>query len=150
YERFRQAVRDGRVSSGPEADQPLTFDQLADRYVERYVNPRGLRTASTIQYRLKPLRAFFGAKLIKDIRTADVEDFIGDLRQPRRVNRRDGRTLSVASVNRGIALLRSVLNWAVSREYLERTPFRRGGEVLIRLFREDNKRTRRLAPDEED
>src|SRR5262249_7209310 len=66
------------------------------------------------------------------------------------VNRRDGRTLSVASVNRSIALLRSVLNWAVSRDYLERTPFRRGGEVLIRLFREDNKRTRRLAPDEED
>jgi integrase len=37
----------------------------------------------------------------------------------------------------------------VAREYLDRSPFRRGSETLIRLFREDNKRRRRISDDEE-
>ena len=35
------------------------------------------------------------------------------------------------------------------REYLDRTPFRRGTETLIRKLREDNKRRRRLTEEEE-
>ena len=54
-----------------------------------------------------------------------------------------------ASVNRTIELLRHMLNWAVGREYLERTPFRRGTETLIKKLREDNQRRRRLSEDEE-
>jgi integrase len=150
YERYRQAVRDGRVSAAEDRRDGLrTFDELADRYVERYVKPRGLRTADDIEYRLKPLRRFFGPKEIAAIRTADVEDFIADLRKPRVVNRRADRTLSPASINRPLALLRHMFNWGVAREYLERTPFRRGSETLIRLFREDNKRRRRISEDEE-
>ena len=48
-----------------------------------------------------------------------------------------------------IQLLRHMFNWAVGREYLDRTPFRRGTEVLIRLELEDNVRRRRISPDEE-
>jgi integrase len=113
------------------------------------VKPRGLRTADDIEYRLKPLRGFFGPKEIVAIKTADVEDFIGDLRKPRVVNRKTERTLKPASINRRLALLRHMFNWAVAREYLERTPFRRGSEALIRLFREDNKRRRRVSEEEE-
>ena len=36
-----------------------------------------------------------------------------------------------------------------AREYLERTPFRRGTETLIRKQQEDNKRRRRLSEEEE-
>src|SRR5207245_2221173 len=53
------------------------------------------------------------------------------------------------SINRTLGLLRHMLNWAVGREHLDRTPFRRGTEVLIRLEREDNKRRRRLSEEEE-
>ena len=42
-----------------------------------------------------------------------------------------------------------MLNWAVGREYLDRTPFRRGTEVLIRMELEDNKRRRRISEAEE-
>jgi hypothetical protein len=42
-----------------------------------------------------------------------------------------------------------MLNWAVGREYLDRTPFRRGTEVLIRMKLEDNKRRRRISESEE-
>jgi integrase len=150
YERFRQAVRDGRVTVAEDDRQaPVSFNQLADLYVERYVIPRALRTADTIEYRLKPLRCFFGAKGLSDIKTASVEDFIAELRKPRRVNRQDQRVLSLASVNRSLALLRHILNWAVGREYMERSPFGNGSQSLIRLFREDNKRRRRISEDEE-
>jgi hypothetical protein len=41
YERFRQAVRDGRTTTEDDRlDEPLTFNQLTDLYVERYVKPR--------------------------------------------------------------------------------------------------------------
>ena len=150
YERFRQAVRDGRVATEAEQQGPLTFDRLADLYVERYVKPRALRTAKAMEYRLKPLRAFFGSRQIGQIKTADVEDFIAERRQRRRVNRQDDRLLSPVSINRDLQTLRAVLNWAVGREYLERTPFRRGSQTLIRLFREDNTRRRRISEDEEE
>jgi integrase len=42
-----------------------------------------------------------------------------------------------------------MLNWAVGREYLEKTPFRRGTETLIKKLSEDNQRCRRLSRDEE-
>ena len=42
-----------------------------------------------------------------------------------------------------------MLNWAVGREYLDRTPFRRGTETLIRKLHEDNQRRRRISEDEE-
>jgi hypothetical protein len=32
-----------------------------------------------------------------------------------------------------------MMNWAVPREYLDRTPFRRGTETLIRKLGEDNR-----------
>jgi hypothetical protein len=71
----------------------------------------------------------------KEIRTADVADFIADLKKPRVVNGLEGRKLTPASINRTTGLLRHMLNWAVGREFLDRTPFRRGTEVLIRLER---------------
>jgi hypothetical protein len=82
--------------------------------------------------------------------TSDVEDFIADLRKPRIVHRHaQPRSLANASINRTIELLRHMLNWAVGREYIDRTPFRRGTETLIRKLREDNKRQRRISEDEE-
>src|SRR4029079_10488285 len=53
------------------------------------------------------------------------------------------------SINRVIEQLRHMLNWAVGREYLERTPFRRGSETLIRKLHVDNQRPRRLTEKEE-
>jgi len=150
---LRRAVRErtfnrrglGQTASG----EPLTFQAFSETYVERYVKAKGLRTAGTIDWRLKPLRAHFGDRLLTDIKTADIEDYIADLKKPRTVNRQEDRRLAPASINRQIALLRHMFNWAVGREHLDRTPFRRGSEPLIRLEREDNKRRCRLSPDEE-
>jgi integrase len=62
-------------------------------------------------------------------------------------NRAELRCLT--SINRTIELLRHMLNWAAGRDYLEKTPFRRGTETLIKKLRKDNLRRRRLSTDEE-
>ena len=84
-----------------------------------------------------------------DIKTADVEDFIAELRKPRQVDGQPETTLKPASVNRSLEILRHMFNWAVGREYIDRTPFRTGSETLIRPLLEDNKRCRRVSEEEE-
>jgi integrase len=154
FDDLRKAIRAGtfdRRGAEPSPEvSPQTFRQFAEVYKERHVQAKGLALAKTIDYRLKPLIEGFGDRPIAEIKTANIEDFIADLRKPRIVNRRpEPRTLTNASINRTIELLRHMLNWAVGREYLDRTPFRRGTETLIRKLREDNKRRRRLTEEEE-
>jgi hypothetical protein len=151
---LRKAVRAGtfdrRGVEPAREDSPQTFRQFAKVYKERHVIAKGLALAKTIDYRLKPLIEGCGDRPIAEIKTANIEDFIADLRKPRIVNRRpEPRALTNASVNRTIEPLRHMLNWAVGREYLDRTPFRRGTETLIRKLREDNQRRRRLTEEEE-
>jgi len=150
---LRRAIRNGtfdaRGLEPPKDVTTLTFSEFADIYKERHVEAKQLAIGKTIDYRLKPLIDRFGTRALGDIKTADIEDFIADLKKPRVVNRQPGRTLSPASINRTIELLRHMMNWAVGREYLDRTPFRRGTETLIRKQREDNQRRRRLSEDEE-
>ena len=101
-----------------------------------------------MNWRLRPLVERFGDRALANIKTGDIEDFIADLRKPRMLYGRE-HVLSAASVNRTIEILRHMLNWAVGREYLEKTPFRRGTETLIKKLRGDNMRRRRLSEDEE-
>ncbi len=154
YDDLRKAVRAGtfdpRGINPPKEQTALTFREFAQTYKERHAVAKALALAKTIDYRLKPLLDAFGDRPLADIRTADVEDFIADLRKPRIAGRRKApRTLSPASINRTIELLRHMFNWAVGREYLDKTPFRRGTETLIRKEREDNRRRRRISEDEE-
>ena len=150
---LRAAIRAGtfdeRGLEPPVERTPLTFSKFADVYKQRHVLAKGLALADSIDYRLKPLIERFGDRPLSEIKTADIEDFVADLKKPRVVNSLDGRTLTPASINRTLGLLRHMLNWAVGREYIDRTPFRRGTEVLIRMEREDNRRRRRVSEEEE-
>ena len=151
-EQLRKTVREGSFDERglqPPPESNLTFAQLAERYKERHVAARKLALARSINYRLKPILERFADREIASIKTADVEDFIADLRMPAATGRKRGRVLTPASVNRTIELMRHMMNWALGREYLERTPFRRGTETLIRKLREDNQRRRRLSELEE-
>jgi integrase len=154
YDDLRKAVRAGtfdpRGVNPPKEQTALTFREFAKTYKERHAVAKALALAKTIDYRLKPLLEAFGDRPLAEIRTADVEDFIADLKKPRTVNRLPNRRLTPASINRSLQLLRHMFNWAVGREYLEKTPFRRGTVTLIRKEREDNKRRRRISPEEEE
>src|SRR5262245_3846006 len=149
---LRRAIRNGTLDEkGLEPPRPtsLTFREFAAIYKKRHVLAKQLATAHHIDYRLKSLVDRFGDWPLTKIKTADIEDFIADLMQPRMVNRQPNRTLAPASINRVIEQLRHMLNWAVGREYLDKTPFRRGSETLIRKLRVDNQRRRRLSVNEE-
>ncbi len=151
FDRMKDAARAGRLSKRDDRrpEGPLTFAQFAKLYADKHARAKNLALAEAIDYRLKPLIAFFGHRRLMDIKTADIEDFIAELRKPRRVNGEPGRTLKPASVNRSVELLRHMLNWAVAREILDKTPFRRGSATLIRPLLEDNRRRRRLGDEEE-
>jgi hypothetical protein len=154
FDDLKKAVRAGtfekRRAAAERKTTALTFRQFADIYKERHVFAKKLAIGKTIDYRLKPIIEYFDDRPLVEIRTADVEDFISDLRKPRLAGRRKTpRVLAPASINRTIELLRHMMNWAVGREYIDRTPFRRGTETLVRKLREDNQRRRRIAEDEE-
>lgn len=139
-DRMKDAIRAGSFMQVEANAGPLTFDSFADTYIERYVKLKSLRSADTIEYRLGFLRNRFGARLLSEIRVSDVEDMIQDLKAAGK---------KPATVNRHLALLRAMLNWAIEREYIDRTPFRKGSQAVIKLERENNRRSRRVAPDEE-
>jgi integrase len=154
FDVLKNAVRSGtfdkRGLDVPREPTMLTFRQFAEIYKERHVFAKKLAIGRTIDYRLRPIIAHFGERPLAEIRTSDVEDFIADLRKPHIAGRRmTPRVLSPASINRTVEILRHMMNWAVGREYIDRTPFRRGPETLIRKLREDNQRRRRISEDEE-
>jgi integrase len=143
-------ARSRSVAESARKTTALTFRQFADIYKERHVFAKKLAIGKTIDYRLRPIVEDFGDRPLAEIRISDVEDFIADLRKPHIAGRRKTpRILSPASVNRTVEILRHMMNWAVGREYIDRTPFRRGTETLIRKLREDNQRRRRISEDEE-
>ena len=131
FDRMRDAIRQGtfspEVSKEPEQG-PLSFDRFAAIYVERYVQANKLASADTIEYRMAPLLQHFGRMPLAEIRTADVEDFVAKLKEPAVLAsiHKVPRARRPATINRYLSLLRHMFNWAVGREYLDRTPFRRG------------------------
>jgi integrase len=133
------AIRDGTFDRPVAASLP-TFDAFADLYIERYVKFKQLRSADTIEFRLRALRRRFEPRPIDMITVDDIENFVRDLRA---AGKKPG------TINRHLALLRAMLNWAVERDCLDQTPFRRGSQAVIKLERENNRRYRRLTLDEE-
>jgi integrase len=129
---------------------PMTFREFAAIYKERHVIAKGLSRAQDFDWMVRPFMERFGHRSIGEIKTADVEDLMADLRKPRQLRLgAEPQAPMAATVNRQMDVLRHMMNWAVGREYIEQSPFKRGSETLIKKLREDNQRRRRISPDEE-
>ena len=107
FDDLKKAVRAGtfekRRAEPEHKTTALTFRAFADIYKERHVFAKKLAIGKAIDYRLKPIIDYFGARVLTEIRTADVEDFIADLRKPHVAGRRKTpRVLAPASINRTI------------------------------------------------
>jgi integrase len=134
----------------PAKAKAVSFRELAELYRDRHVVPKRLALAEDYAWSVKPFLERWGDRAIAGIKTADVQDFIAGLQKPRVIGRRPGlRVLSAGAVNRTRDLLRHMLNRVAGRQYLERTPFRRWSETLIKKRREDNRRRRRIDEAEE-
>jgi integrase len=99
-----------------------------------------VRSVESIKFKLEVLKRRWSGKPLSAIRVGEIEDLIQDLRAKKR---------KPATINRHLALLRHMMNWAVGREHLEHTPFRRGSQALIKFEREDNRQIRRVTRAEE-
>jgi hypothetical protein len=123
---MKDAIREGRFQE-KEVNGVLLFSECVDLYKERYIDLRGLRSGDEMKQRLEILKGRWKAHRLIDIRVGEIEDLIADLK-------RKGKR--PATVNRYLALLRHMFNWAVGREYLDRTPFKRGNQALVKFERE--------------
>ena len=167
-DRLRLAIRDGIVGADrtpPSSSQP-TFADVAAEYEARHVVPR--LSERTLQQHAC-LRDFLAtvevpglggrpvpltAKAFSAITTDDVERAIDakatretkvvQIRSKAVERRVGGRVVA----NRLHAYLRALWNWAIRKGYVERTPFARAGQPVVRAHREEP-RSRRLEGDEE-
>jgi integrase len=151
-DRLRTGIRDGSLLAGGETRpqrETLTLAQLFETYRKQYIAVQRPGTVKNTAYQIALIvrteleradgaRRPFGDWLVADIGSGAVEDF-------QRIRLARGTT----AANRDLALLRSLFSWAVRRDIVERTPFKKSGETVIKLSQE-HKRYRRLRPGEAD
>jgi len=134
YEKRKTQIREGEFfpqQLGRRRD--MLFKDMAKMYLEDHskVNKRSYPTDCYIMVRLKQA---FGEKALSEITVQDVERFKGRLAQE----------VSVATVNRHLALLSGVFNKALAWKKTKANPVRE-----VKKFKENNERTRYLTEEEE-
>jgi integrase len=139
----------GRILDGSR----LIFNELADIYADKkLVEPvykgetriSGLRSWKHQRGQLKNLCAYFGKQRIQSITHADIESYRSVRLQTKTIY---GAERTITGVNRELALLRVILNFARRQGWIVRNPFEMG-ESLISLA-DENRRDRLLTAEEE-
>ncbi len=175
-DRLRVQIREGKFRRGGELAGPAGFTvrQIASSYTDAYlavVRPRILKDeiyrlgviARTLIPRADGRSVAFGDLPASAVTPADVDDLMRELvKARRRKHCRCGRekwpgcehgwhNVSGGNVaaNRHRARLSAMFAWAVHRELVSRTPFRREGVSTKTLRYEEHERYRRLDGDEE-
>jgi integrase len=131
----------------------MTFLELAEKYEQIKLVPAtyqngvkisGKRSIAPVKSALNPLLAYFGQKAIRSIKTSDIESYKTQrLNTPveREINvkietrdendkiicvrqkKKKSTPRKLAGINRELALLRVILNFAVQNEWLIKNPF---------------------------
>jgi integrase len=152
-ERIRTEIRAGTFRE-PGAPDPgpvlstLTLAQLLTIYDERYLTTERPGSARNDRYQMGAMKRLAlplpngTSRSLGDWYVADITtDTLEQLRAARRA------AGGLVTSNRNLALLRAVLNWAIRVGYIDRTPFMRGTQAVVKLARELPRR-RRLEPGE--
>jgi len=114
----------------------LTFNHLADYYVAHHCKPAeysdgkkisGLRDVQRAQGFLVRFREYFGKRRLAEITYGDIHMYRA-MRLKAKTHYK--RTLTIASMNRELGVLRRILNIGVREGWLPRNPFN-AGESLI-------------------
>lgn len=133
YRQRKTAIREGRFFPEQVNRRTRLFDEVVKDWLE-YASTNK-RSANMDVTRSRRLLAAFGGKPADALTPQEIERFKADLKA-------EGWT--DATVNRHLALLKSMLNMAVRNEKLERNPAK-----AVKLFRENNTVVRYLAEGEE-
>jgi integrase len=107
------SVAKRKSASGAEPHTGLSLTEAIERYRTAHIERQGLKTAPDVLRRLnKEVAAVWGRRQLSDIQRSDVHallDSIVDRGAPK-------------SANATLALLRSFMNWALSRELIDTNP----------------------------
>lgn len=107
----------------------MTFKELAEQYEKIKLVPAiyqdgikisGKRSIAPVKSALSALLDYFGRKVIRSIKASDIDAYKRS-RLSTKTNR--GFSLKVATVNRELALLRGMLNFAIQNQWLITNPF---------------------------
>jgi integrase len=150
-----EAKYDRRGEKAIEGDK-LTFRKLADIYKIKKLIPAeyhgngdsqrkvaGVRSLAPVLHYCDVLRTHFGAQLIKNISHTDLDEF-KTVRL--KTNSKRGER-SIADVNRTLALMRSIMRFAIQNGWIYQSPFELG-QPLISIS-DEVKRERVMTRDEE-
>lgn len=104
----------------------------------------GLRSLAHVEMLIKTLGSYFENRLVKSITHSDVEQF-----KLKRLNtpKSNDEQRTIASVNRELECLRSILNFAKREGWILYSPFERGAPLISKA--DENRRERILSYDEE-
>jgi integrase len=132
----------------------MTFGNLCDYYEKHYVKEAeyvdgrkvaGLRSLATVKTQLEVLRAHFGSRHLRSLTYGAIREFRNARLKAK--TRNDGQR-SITSVNRELALLRRMLNVAVSESFIVGgNPFHKGDPLINTA--DEKKRQRIITRDEE-
>jgi len=129
------------------AAEKITFREVAEQYKERnlipaqYVNDRKVAGRRSLESPLRWIRLLadhFGNARLRFITHSQIDAY--------RLQRLKAG-LSIASTNRELELLRSVLNYAKREGLIDKTPFELGAPLIHKA--DETRRTRVMTPDEE-
>jgi integrase len=158
----------GDASVSDTLDAPLTVERLGLAYFTEATNRRTGDALSrneryrwdlvmrTVIERPSGVRVRFGELPVAQITRHDVAALQQTLRGERRETCTDakGRTYDVkrggkVSANRCLGRLRSFFSWAVDKDYVPATPFRKADRPTVKMFGEAERERRLLPGDEE-
>lgn len=133
----------------------VRFSKLADIYKDHSIKGAiynkkedrkiaGRKSLAPVKTVLGTLKAHFANKLIKNITHADVEEFKVIRQETPKAN---GEERAIASINRELELLRSMMRFAVRQGWLAYSPFERGAALISKA--DETRRERVLSYDEE-
>lgn len=130
-----ERLKDIRQGCNPALRQikPRPFRTVVEEFLEKHA--RLCRDPESYEHKTRILLRAFGGKMLQEITTTAIEDFIAD---------RLGEGVSRATANRMRAVLSKIFNWAIHRGYY-------GGENParnVRRFAESPGRVRFLSGDE--
>lgn len=142
-----------RGAIGLDAGQ-MRFRELVEKYAEAklvepvYVDGRkvaGLRSLYSAKLYTQILLEYFGNRKVRDITHADLEAF----KMARiKTTTRAGKQRAIASVNRELEQMRTILNFAARQRVIDVTPFKHGEQLIERSA--ENSRDRVLSFEEEE
>jgi integrase len=151
---IREILREVEKSTASTLDASrMVFGELADRFIQECLKPavyiqgrkvEGVRSVIPARVTVEVLKAHFGKKKIRNITHADIKAFKSlrlktptkqDLARHKRALETDQKaelevTRTIAAVNRELAKMKRIFNWAIRHRFILSSPFQ-SGESLV-------------------